>query len=111
MDIKLPSTYPFSPPKIRFITKIYHCNVGLGGDVRMEMIDSHSATCPWSPAYTVGEALLAISWLLTEPDPYNPIQPWIAQVYLKDRATHDTVARLWVSTYASGITFDGSGTA
>jgi len=27
LEIKIPDTYPFSPPKVRFITKIWHPNV------------------------------------------------------------------------------------
>jgi len=27
VEIKIPDTYPFSPPKCRFITKIWHPNV------------------------------------------------------------------------------------
>merc|ERR1711874_772815 len=27
LEIKIPDTYPFNPPKVRFITKIWHPNV------------------------------------------------------------------------------------
>jgi len=27
LDIKVPETYPFNPPKIKFITKIWHPNI------------------------------------------------------------------------------------
>ena len=31
IEIKLPSVYPLSPPKVRFLTPVYHPNVGLNG--------------------------------------------------------------------------------
>jgi ubiquitin-protein ligase len=31
IEIKLPSIYPLDPPKIRFLTPIYHPNVGKDG--------------------------------------------------------------------------------
>lgn len=27
LEIKIPETYPFNPPKVRFVTKIWHPNV------------------------------------------------------------------------------------
>jgi len=27
VDIEVPSEYPFKPPKMRFITKVYHPNI------------------------------------------------------------------------------------
>jgi ubiquitin-protein ligase len=33
IEMKLTSTYPFDPPEVRFVTKIYHPNVGQDGKV------------------------------------------------------------------------------
>ena len=36
LDILFPQDYPFKPPLIRFITKIYHCNMNDYGRICLE---------------------------------------------------------------------------
>src|SRR5436190_20764903 len=38
LDIQFPGTYPFSPPKIRFKTQIYHCNIDKGGNICLDTL-------------------------------------------------------------------------
>jgi ubiquitin-protein ligase len=39
IEMKLTSTFPFDPPEVRFITKIYHPNVGEDGKKNMSVIN------------------------------------------------------------------------
>lgn len=38
LELFLPEDYPMAPPKVRFLTKIYHPNIGA-------LLCSHSACC------------------------------------------------------------------
>ena len=38
VDIKVPKDYPFSPPRFRFTTKLYHCNIDPFGGVNTSKI-------------------------------------------------------------------------
>ncbi|XP_048424850.1 constitutive photomorphogenesis protein 10 isoform X2 [Pyrus x bretschneideri] len=71
LDITFPSDYPFKPPK-----------------------DS------WSPALTITKLLLAIRSIFTRPDPYNPLVPSIARLYLEDKAKYDELASEWTLRFA-----------
>ncbi|GAV60490.1 UQ_con domain-containing protein [Cephalotus follicularis] len=95
LDITFPSDYPFKPPKVVFKTRIYHCNVDMAGNLSLEILKDG-----WSPALTITKVLLAIKSTFTNPDPYNPLVPGIARLFLADRAKHDELATEWTLRFA-----------
>lgn len=56
------SSYPMSPPIVRFLTKIIHPNVSRHGDVGIDIIQHN-----WSLALTISKLLLSVQSLLTDP--------------------------------------------
>jgi len=92
--IDFPECYPFEPPKVKFSTKIYHCNVSAEGGICMPMLKE------WAPATKISNILSTIVGMLMDPNPDEPLMPEIAAIFKTNRAQFDTTAREWTSKYA-----------
>ena len=94
LSILFPPDYPFNPPKIKFLTRIYHCNINQHGGICLDILKDQ-----WSPALTISKVLMSISSLLSDCNPDDPLVPEIARLYNKDRIKHDLIAREYTEKY------------
>eukprot|EP00800_Vazella_pourtalesii_P015587 TRINITY_DN4246_c0_g1_i1.p1 TRINITY_DN4246_c0_g1~~TRINITY_DN4246_c0_g1_i1.p1 ORF type:complete len:168 (-),score=40.89 TRINITY_DN4246_c0_g1_i1:194-697(-) len=72
--------YPNKPPKVKFLSKMYHPNVYADGSICLDILQNR-----WSPTYDVSAILTSIQSLLDEPNPNSPANGQAAQLYNENR--------------------------
>lgn len=102
IDIKVPPEYPFKPPIMKFDTKIYHPNISsVTGAICLDILKSDSSGHgAWTPILTLKSSLISLQSLLQSPEPNDPQDLQVANVYLKDKKQFDETAKTWTKIYA-----------
>jgi ubiquitin-protein ligase len=96
ISIKLPRGYPFKPPKVSFLTKVYHPNLSTDhGGIHLDILKDE-----WSPALTIHKVITACSNFLAEPDADNPRELGIRNQFKDDYNKFCKTAREWTEKYA-----------
>lgn len=79
-NVKFPQDYPYNPPTVRFLSKVWHPNVYENGDLCISILhppvdDPQSGELPcerWNPTQNVRTILLSVVSLLNEPNTFSP---------------------------------------
>ncbi|KAH0983129.1 hypothetical protein GBA52_010306 [Prunus armeniaca] len=105
LELFLPEEYPMAPPKVRFLTKIYHPNIDKARRVffwQLGRICLDILKDKWSPALQIRTVLLSIQALLSAPNPDDPLSENIAKHWKTNEAEAVETAKEWTRLYASG---------
>ena len=91
LEANFPDTYPKDGPKIKFLTKIFHCNV-FGWGICISTLNN------WVPT-TMDKVISDIFQLFYVNNPDNNEQP--SKEFRTNRALFEQHCREWVKLYAS----------
>lgn len=94
-EIIIPREYPFKPPKVYAKTKIWHPNffndrvcVGILGK-------------DWAPANNIVDVVESLRFLLSNPNPDDPLHSSAAKMMKMDLEGFKVKAKEWVDAYAT----------
>ncbi|XP_037314747.2 uncharacterized protein LOC119209467 [Pungitius pungitius] len=79
--------YPAKPPIVRFVTRMYHCNVNSVGRICHNIFDRN-----YNAHITMREILEAVYGLLIIPEPDDPLDSILAEEFLTSRETYEREA-------------------
>lgn len=90
--LSFPSEYPLQPPKMRFVTPIFHPNIYPNGDVCISILHPpkddeygyEQAGERWSPVQTPETILLSVISMLSSPNDESPANADASKLYREE---------------------------
>ncbi|XP_039941793.1 ubiquitin-conjugating enzyme E2 T isoform X2 [Hirundo rustica] len=102
LEIIVPERYPFEPPKIRFLTPIYHPNIDSAGRICLDVLKLPPKGA-WRPSLNISTLLTSIQLLMAEPNPDDPLMADISSEYKYNKQLFLLNAREWTKKYAGQL--------
>jgi ubiquitin-conjugating enzyme (huntingtin interacting protein 2) len=96
LDIRIPETYPFNPPKVRFLTRVWHPNISSAtGAICLDILKDK-----WAAAMSIRTVLLSLQALLAAAEPDDPQDAVVARQYKESFELFRLTAKHWTAIYA-----------
>jgi ubiquitin-conjugating enzyme E2 D/E len=98
LELTFTNSYPFKPPEVKFITRIFHPNISEQGSICLDILKSQ-----WTPSLTISKLLLSISSLLAEPNAKDPLNPQAGNLYLNNLEDYNKKVKTYTNTYCLNL--------
>ena len=87
----MPANYPFGPPKVHYITPIYHPNIDSAGRICLDTLNMPPKGA-WKPSLNIATVLQSLQLLMAEPNPDDGLMVDITHEYTHDHARFERTA-------------------
>jgi ubiquitin-conjugating enzyme E2 T len=91
LSITVPERYPFEPPKVRFITPIYHPNIDSAGRICLDTLKMPPKGS-WTPSLNLSTVLTTIQALICSPNPDDALMHDIVR-FIRSCDSYDYLER------------------
>ena len=96
LSLVFPTTYPFKPPQIKFVTPVYHPNVKTDtGDICADLIADG-----WGPTLNVRHCAQLLTAMMENPEPDHPLEADIAQLLREKPKEFEKKAKAYTKEHA-----------
>ncbi|XP_021733655.1 ubiquitin-conjugating enzyme E2 4-like isoform X2 [Chenopodium quinoa] len=105
IHVKFPDSYPFKPPSIRFLNKIFHPNIDEhSGSVCLNVINQS-----WSPMFDLVNVFeMFLPQLLLYPNPSHPLNSDAGYLMMRDKKRYEQKVKEYCEQYAKKENILGS---
>ncbi|TRY72017.1 hypothetical protein TCAL_09606 [Tigriopus californicus] len=98
--LTFPQDYPLNPPKMKFMSKIFHPNIYADGRVCISILHApgddpmgyEQSSERWSPVQSVEKVLLSVMSMLAEPNTESPANVDAAKMWRENREDFKKIA-------------------
>ncbi len=92
LEVSVPDRYPFEPPKVRFLTPIYHPNIDSGGRICLDTLKMPPKGS-WTPSLNLSTLLTTVRLLMSRPNPDDGLVLEITEQYKNNYVAWEAKAR------------------
>lgn len=101
-SFKIGPNYPHEPPKVKCVTKVYHPNIDLEGNVCLNILRED-----WKPVLTINSIVYGLQYLFLEPNPDDPLNKEAAyELQSNRRSFEQSVYRTMRGGHINGVYFE-----
>ena len=90
VTLTFPTTYPYKPPLVKFITKTFHPNIDSNGNVCLDILKNK-----WSAVYNIRTVLISLQVLLGDPNNDSPLNWVAAELWGKEEAFNKKILEIY----------------
>lgn len=106
LEVNIPAEYPLKPPRVRFLTKIYHPNIDSQGRICLDSLNMPPKGA-WKPSLNVATVLTSIQALMSSPNGDDGLMVDITEEFRNNTPLFRKKAVEWTKRYASGEASQG----